>query len=744
MEGPDLLLFLEDLEDANVAVAEPGGGVSNAVAVEEGVKPDAWAADSREEESKTVVNVRIPSMVGKRGSGRHGEKSEQNLLALHMRHAKDLKRAANFRSAMGDILQDCVYTKEGKRLRVSTRTSCTGLIIQINRQSGKGNRFQRAIPWRQFLDVSYSNLLRNTHLAQAFDISKGTAAFMVGMVSSIYLSQQHLLLARLVSMAKDKGPFACIQQMKWDETSLLSSLNADRSKNRVLSTWQVMVGRLRIVLLFLDGAAMIFRLVLPPVVLLASGAQHIYYAMKHHPNYKSMRALLETLASQCFHRCCILESDGAYSNDRLVAHLIQRNKVEKFPQYILHVRCQNHQSQLINVALLAAAGHNILNRLYGLVVFVRNLGYWLRLRQCLHKWVDETMQFVPRVMSGNVGDAVHPHLAMVELIDFIRRSKQTQNDQQENPTSFEKKLKNFLCMWNGDPWQPHPTHVCSHPHAQDRHCRDRADAVRKAVDALLDLFMSSMPSIPAPNKWTTLFQPLELCMSGFIVHGWLATVFGKAFESMTFQEFDKTDPTNHEKLWATDPRLVETLAFHEENGRRHQSSLQFLGSNEAQWSATVLAICMEVTKVLTYHWLSCLEKSLRAGCRPPLFKLQDPRTSVVTQSLQYLSAMLMSQQGDGRLSLIWSNSQYENFQDWCLHEQPRLRKLRRLLMLEAAWIFRRHFMYIHSDQFAILMCGNKQAHQPTLQSWLDLWREKRHCCLPPGCCRDMKLQGLTS
>ena len=39
--------------------------------------------------------------------------------------------------------------------------------------------------------------------------------------------------------------------------------------------------------------------------------------------------------------------------------------------------------------------------------------------------------------------------------------------------------------------------------------KTRPDAVRKCADALVNLFLSSMPAVPAPNKWTTLYPCLD-------------------------------------------------------------------------------------------------------------------------------------------------------------------------------------------------------------------------------------------
>lgn len=165
----------------------------------------------------------------------------------------------------------------------------------------------------------------------------------------------------------------------------------------------------------------------------------------------------------------------------------------------------------------------------------------------------------------------------------------------ESSASFEKKAQFFREMFNGDIASQKPVHVCSHQGlpCEQRHCCDRDVAVEKCTDALLDLLMSSMPGIPTPNKWTTIFGPLEFVLAGFILYGWLRQVFEIAFQGMTFSEFDETKET-------TDPKLIEALCFHAVNGKQHGNSLKFLQSADASWAIGLLAITLEPNRVLTH------------------------------------------------------------------------------------------------------------------------------------------------
>ena len=198
---------------------------------------------------------------------------------------------------------------------------------------------------------------------------------------------------------------------------------------------------------------------------------------------------------------------------------------------------------------------------------------------------------------------------------------------------------------------------------------------------------------------------------------------------MKFTEFPDTAANS-------DPRLVETLSFHAVNGKRLTGSREFLESLDCQWSLKILTLSMEPTRVLIYTWLSFLGKSLKDGERPAIYKLLDPRASVVVQMLQHYSSLLMSKCGGGRLRLVWPCQGFPSFASFCAAHPEKCRQLRRILMLGAAWVFRRHFVYLNSDTMALTMCGDDQAHPHTLKNFLDFWKVKNACCFPPGLCRD--------
>ena len=191
----------------------------------------------------------VPSMKGKVGQGRHGGVFEKGMLTLHMRHAKMLKHNHDFRSRVGDLLQDSCFTKQGKLITVTAKTTSTGIVLSLESRSTKGNRYQRAIPWATFLHSAYSQLRRSSHIAIATGSSHRSVKFMTTLVGQVFMNQQSVVLAKLISLAASEQLVVFIRQIKWDETQLLCSVNADKSNtagSRVQSTWQVMAVRQRI------------------------------------------------------------------------------------------------------------------------------------------------------------------------------------------------------------------------------------------------------------------------------------------------------------------------------------------------------------------------------------------------------------------------------------------------------------------------------------------------------------------
>ena len=105
--------------------------------------------------------------------------------------------------------------------------------------------------------------------------------------------------------------------MKFDETSLLCSLNPDKGKRRARGTWQTMVYIVKMIVVWDTGENLVLPLVMPPVTLLSWEAAHQYYALMSHPSFQCVNGLIKVLQRHAQESLDVFEADGAFSNEHL-------------------------------------------------------------------------------------------------------------------------------------------------------------------------------------------------------------------------------------------------------------------------------------------------------------------------------------------------------------------------------------------------------------------------------------------
>lgn len=254
--------------------------------------------------------------------------------------------------------------------------------------------------------------------------------------------------------------------------------------------------------------------VFPPIPLISSAAEHMYYGLHFHPSYIATHRMLDHLMSLAelpalqFH-----EVDGAPSNVRLNAYLLSLPewKADTGGKFLDHARCQNHATHLITVCMLSLVGSNILSKMYQLSAFLGNLGYVLRLQMAVTEWLQENLE-IQSVVS--MEDA-RPCYFMEELHNYLRywqhhNKAKSNRKTSQHKTKFEKQFEAFRDMWNGSAYGK-PVHFCNCNVAAsgNKHCLSRDDAVKKMASSLVGLLVTSSPSPPTPNKWTKLWKPLD-------------------------------------------------------------------------------------------------------------------------------------------------------------------------------------------------------------------------------------------
>ncbi|CAE7677922.1 unnamed protein product [Symbiodinium sp. CCMP2592] len=99
---------------------------------------------------------------------------------------------------------------------------------------------------------------------------------------------QARLLARLVAYCRDHPPVTVHQQLKWDETTVSTTLNPGGRSQNVKSSWSVLVVRSRLLVTWASGASWLMRLVMPTIPLMSGAADQIYYALRCHPSFYTL------------------------------------------------------------------------------------------------------------------------------------------------------------------------------------------------------------------------------------------------------------------------------------------------------------------------------------------------------------------------------------------------------------------------------------------------------------------------
>ena len=475
----------------------------------------------------------------------------------------------------------------------------------------------------------------------------------------------------------------------------------------------------------------------PPIPLISASADNMYLGLFNHPSYTVLNEVMKRIGETAELPVCILnEVDGAYANERLHAF----NLTQAGGNLIDAARCQNHATHLITVSMLSLIQKKLLSRLYQLSVFLTNLGYILRLQIALKQWIEAEMDF----QCSCDMNSLQPDPLMSEIVSLIRmrHSKESKGDtgkitdQNHQSSQFCKKLDAFQDMWNGSASGP-PQHFCNSMQAtcNSCHCTSRAEAAHKMSKTAIDLLLTAAPPPPVPNKWSKLWAPLEFVAVGLVLCNYLPNIFNLAFEAIEFKDSTKESE-------GADPRMVESLHFHEVQGKRYLGSKEFLQCRESQFAVRTFIIVGEALQILTKHWLHNLNRAKRAE-RLPLYTLFNPRTSVVQAVLQWISHMLFDSEGRGRLQFVW-RSDRTCFADWCHDFPASLRQLRHVLMSLSAWIYKRHVKYWMQFPWPLVVISDAEADPEFFESVLTRWDSCHTCCVRPGIARCLKERGITS
>ena len=185
------------------------------------------------------------------------------------------------------------------------------------------------------------------------------------------MQAQLLILGCLLARACLERPEFFGYRLAWDETGqqLTLFLNGGTTES---GTWQVMVMRLHMVILWGASEWYEMTIVLPPIVIPSTSAANMRKGLFCHPMTTKVWTGIAYLLGRAIFSCILAESDAASANLKLGAFLTAVAK-NHHSSHFLHWLCSLHQAQLSEISMVAAAGKSIkmVARLYSLTLLLK-------------------------------------------------------------------------------------------------------------------------------------------------------------------------------------------------------------------------------------------------------------------------------------------------------------------------------------------------------------------------------------
>jgi len=148
------------------------------------------------------------------------------------------------------------------------------------------------------------------------------------------------------------------------------------------SVWHVLVARLRLLIASkMPGGCRTFSyvFVMPPLILASTGAASIWHSLFFSQLTGPLLHAVSMLRRKAQVVIDLAETDGAYANDKLCAHLFAESSPATLWE---HVHCSLHANHLIEVAIMAV-NPQLLSKLYSLTIFFRTNGYYAKMTRLL-------------------------------------------------------------------------------------------------------------------------------------------------------------------------------------------------------------------------------------------------------------------------------------------------------------------------------------------------------------------------
>ena len=255
------------------------------------------------------------------------------------------------------------------------------LILHLPCGQASSGQLWRKVTAKAMLDIGFASRWRSQELAAVHAVSKSWVRALRLYVVSMCLACQNLVLGSIIMMACRDAPFFLMTRLAWDETGEKVTVGVDTTET---SVWQVLVARLRMIIAWKVPSG--FRtfsyvFILPPLIVPSTGAASIWHTLFFSQLTGPLLHAVHMLRKKAQVVIDLNETDGAYANDKLCAHLFAESSLTTLWE---HVHCSLHANQLIEVAVMSICP-KLLSKLYSLAIFFRTSGYFTKMTRVLKR-----------------------------------------------------------------------------------------------------------------------------------------------------------------------------------------------------------------------------------------------------------------------------------------------------------------------------------------------------------------------
>lgn len=287
---------------------------------------------------------------------------------------------------------------------------------------------------------------------------------------------------------------------------------------------------------------------------------------------------------------------------------------------------------------------------------------------------------------------------------------------------FTADVQELLACFNGCVWQDRCQHHCSGPQC----CRDAKHTAKRLSDAASRVLFRSAPGTPAANKWAKLGPALDWVLSGMAIHNLLL--------SCMLQLRLGANAAQEEESRDVDLALQSELSFAAIQGKRWKVATEFLSAPANVTQMFFLAFALEPMRFIPAWWMR-RAREVDDSDRTPMLDILHEEHSPLMRATQYVSSFLLGR--NPRLMLHWRRS-HSDYDNWCRDCPREVRMCRRLLLVFAAALFRRHAQVYSSMPWCLLRLADTRTPAETAlqiqdafddSAWLDgrgrAWRLPR-------------------